>query len=651
MPARRLTHLLVVLTVVAFLPAVADVALTDSDRGRGGGLIVIAALLALPASVVALRVEHRRPTGVLGPMLALSGFLPALALLVGVLTRGPLADYAVPLSEGSWVLLYLPAALLVLCFPRGRLHGADRWLALAIVLDALLFIVVGATGPGTYSMSPGERSPHVYGTLPHGIATALVAITLPGILVTLVLTVVSLVRRYRRSDAAIRAQMQWLTLAAMLLPLTLLAGWASYLGAPEVGETVAFFGLVLALVAIPVVVGIAVLRPDLFDVDRVLASTAAHAALTAVVLAIFTAANLAAGLLLPGDSVLAAVATTAICALLLGPLRSRLQRRADRWFYPTRRAGLAAIEELSRQTTNTQARPEQLEQALQQAVADPTLRVGLLTADSSSVVDLSGRPLGASRVSVPVRLGGEQIGVLGASRASRELLRDLATAGASLVEVIRLRLGLRQALRDVEASRERMLRAGYEERQRLERDLHDGAQLRLVSLGMALRVAQRHLDDGGVDVHGLLDQAVAELGTAVSELRQLANGIRPTCLDDGLVPALSVLVDTVPIPVEMRVAEAKVGADLETTAYYVASEAIANAVKHSRATRIALHVDAQGSDLYVRVDDDGVGGAEQRSGSGLARLADRVNAHGGTLLVSSPPNGGTTVEAILPCAS
>ena len=186
---------------------------------------------------------------------------------------------------------------------------------------------------------------------------------------------------------------------------------------------------------------------------------------------------------------------------------------------------------------------------------------------------------------MPVRLGGEQIGLIDSERMSRELLRDIAAAAAPAIEVIRLRLGLRQALREVEASRSRMLRAGYDERQRLERDLHDGAQLRLVALGMALRLAQRRLANGGVDVDGLLDQAVAELGTAVSELRQLANGIRPSCLDDGLAPALSVLIDTVPIPVDMRVSETKVDDDLQTTAYYVASEAIANAVKHSRARR------------------------------------------------------------------
>lgn len=654
MRSARLTLIVVALTVAAFLAAIADLVLVSpanphSSRGLAVGMIVIAALLAVPSIVAALLVRRRGSEGWLAPMLALTGFLPSLALLVAVFKEGPVAGYAVAVSEGSWVLLFVSAALLVLFFPEGRVRGRDRWLAWAIAIDALLFIVVGAMQPGAYS-HPYERSPHVFGTLPHAVSAAIVAVTLPGVLVLLVLTSVSLARRYRRAGAAVRAQMKWLALAAMLLPLTLLAAWASYF-AVHLGDAVVFVGLGLAYAAIPTVIGIAVLRPDLFEVDRLLASTATHAIATGVVLSIFTAANLAAGLLLPGDSVLAAVAATALCALLLAPLRARLQRRVDRWLYPARRAALLAVDEVNKQTASAQARPEQLEAVLQRALGDTTLRIGFLAADQAGIVDLAGTPLEAAPVSVPVRLGDEQIGLVAASGTSRDLLRDIAAAAAPTVEVIRLRLGLRQALREVEASRSRMLRAGYEERQRLERDLHDGAQLRLVSLGMALRLAQRHLANGDVDVDGLLDQAVAELGTAVSELRQLANGIRPSCLDDGLVPALSVLVDALPIPVDMRVADTQVDGDLQTTAYYVASEAIANAVKHSRATRIALHVDARGNDLYVRVEDDGVGGAERRDGSGLARLADRVGAHGGTLFVSSPNNGGTTVEAILPCVS
>lgn len=652
MRSARLTLIVVGLTAAAFAAAIADLVLVSpanphASRGLGAGMIVIAALLAMPSIVASLLVRRRRGDDWLAPMLALTGFLPSLALLVAVFKEGPMADYAVALSEGSWVLLFVSVPLLLLFFPERRFRGRDRWLAWAIAIDALLFIGVGATQPGPYA-HPYERSPHVFGTLPGLASGAIVAVTLPGILVLLVLTAVSLVRRYRRAGADVRAQMKWLALAGMLLPLTLLAAWASYFVFPVVGEAGVFVGLGLAYAAIPAVIGIAVLRPDLFEVDRLLASTATHAIATGVVLAIFTAANLAAGLLLPGTSVLAAVAATSLCALLLAPLRARLQQRVDRWLYPARRAALAAIDELNRQTAQA---PEQLEVVLQRAIGDATLRVGFLAADRSSVVDLAGAPVEQSSVSVPVRLGDEQIGLIDSGRTSRELLRDIAAAAAPTVEVIRLRLGLRQALREVEASRSRILRAGYEERQRLERDLHDGAQLRLVSLGMALRIAQRHLGSGGVDVDGLLDEAVAELGTAVSELRQLANGIRPSCLDDGLVPALSVLIDTVPIPVDVRVSDTRVDDDLQTTAYYVASEAIANAVKHSRATKIALHVDARGDDLYVRVEDDGVGGAEQRDGSGLSRLADRVGAHGGTLVVSSPRNGGTTVEAILPCAS
>lgn len=654
MSPARLTPIVVALTVAAFPLAIADLVLATPasphpSRGLGAGMIVLAALLAVPSILAALFVGRRRREDWLAPMLALTGFLPSVALLGAVFEYGPGGDYAVPLSQGSWVLLFLAAALLVLFFPEGHLRGRDRWLAAAIALDALLFIVAGAMDPKPY-MSPNEDSPHVFGTLPHGIVVAIVAVTLPGVLVMLALTLVSLVRRYRRAGTELMAQMKWLVLAAMPLPVSLLVAWAGHVTI-HVGDGIVFVGLGLAYAAIPTVIAIAVLRPDLFEVDRLLASTATHAIATAVVLAIFTAATLTAGLLFPGESLLAAVAATALCALLLAPLRVRLQRRVDRWLYPARRAALAAIDELNTQTAAAEARPEQLEAALQPALGDATLRVGVLTADQSGVVDLAGKPLEAAPVSVPVRLGDEQIGLLAASRTSRDLLRDIAAAAAPTVEVIRLRLGLRQALREVEASRSRMLRAGYDERQRLERDLHDGAQLRLVSLGMALRLAQRRLANGGVDVDGLLDQAVAELGTAVSELRQLANGIRPSCLDDGLAPALSVLIDTVPIPVDMRVAETHLDGDLQTTAYYVASEAIANAVKHSRATRITLHVDARGDDLYVRVEDDGVGGAEQRDGSGLARLADRVGAHGGTLFVSSPHDGGTTVEAILPCAS
>jgi signal transduction histidine kinase len=197
----------------------------------------------------------------------------------------------------------------------------------------------------------------------------------------------------------------------------------------------------------------------------------------------------------------------------------------------------------------------------------------------------------------------------------------------------------------VESSRSRLLEVSYQERRRLERDLHDGAQQRLVALGMALRIGQRHLEDGRTDVSGLFDQAVAELGTAVAELRQIAHGLRPSSLDDGLVNALTMMVGRVPVPVRLDLHPDVVA----TTAYYVASEAVVNAVRHAEAATIGLRVATADGSLTVQVSDDGPGGATLRPGAGLAGLADRVAAAGGGLRLTSPLGSGTLVEAVLPC--
>jgi signal transduction histidine kinase len=266
----------------------------------------------------------------------------------------------------------------------------------------------------------------------------------------------------------------------------------------------------------------------------------------------------------------------------------------------------------------------------------------------SGLVDESGAPLGTAGT-VPVVMGGETIGALRAPGLSPELLRQVAGASATLVEVVRLRLELTAAVREVEASRARLVHAGDEERRRLERDLHDGAQQRLVSLGMALRLAQRHPDTADLD--GLIDEAVAELGTAVAELRQIAHGLRPSSLDDGLRAALSGLAQHVPIPIALEIEDDTLPDDVATTVYYVASEAITNAVKHAAATRIDVRIARCNGNVEVRVTDDGCGGARVSAGSGLAGLNDRVSAVGGALALASERGHGTTIEAAVPCAS
>jgi signal transduction histidine kinase len=323
----------------------------------------------------------------------------------------------------------------------------------------------------------------------------------------------------------------------------------------------------------------------------------------------------------------------------------------DRRLYPARQAALSALDELRAQIHSGQSEPERLESVLAKALRDPALKVGYRLPGGGELVDASGAPMSTVDGETPILVGGVEIGVLQWSGGSRELRRELAQASALLAELVRLRLELREALHEVAASRTRLQQIGYEERRRLERDLHDGAQQRLVSLGMALRLAQRHLSDGTVDVNGLLDQSVAELGTAVAELRQLAHGLRPGSLDDGLGPALAALTSTMPVPVELEVRAPTLPDDVSTTAYYVASEAVANAAKHAKAGRIGLRVALEEGQLLVEVADDGVGGAAPRAGSGLAGLADRVAAAGGSLRVHSPCGAGTVVEAVLPCAS
>jgi signal transduction histidine kinase len=325
----------------------------------------------------------------------------------------------------------------------------------------------------------------------------------------------------------------------------------------------------------------------------------------------------------------------------------------DRRLYPARRAALTAIDRLRDRTHAGEARPEQLEEVLRTALRDPDLRVGYVLPGAPDLVSVGGVPLAVGdSMRVPVLAGGHEIGaIVRGSVGSRELLHELADASALLVEVVSLRIELRQALSDVESSRARLLHAGYSERRRLERDLHDGAQQRLVSLGMSLRLAQRHLDDGTVDVDGLLDESVASLGLAVAELRQIAHGLRPSSLDDGLGPALSSLVSKVPVPVSLDLSVDDLPDDVATTAFYVASEALTNAIKHASPASIGLRVARLDGRVTVQVRDDGAGGAAMRPGAGLAGLADRVAAAGGLLSLVSPAGRGTVVEAVLPCAS
>ena len=552
------------------------------------------------------------------------------------------------LNESAW-WLFAAIALLLLYFPNGRLPSR-RWRAVPVLIGiaALGTHVTGIWATEPFGQ-PVQEVPRPWGGYPWPVEM-LGLVCMFGLIGLGLAAGVSLVARFRRATGTERRQLKWLSLAGLALALYPVACGAELLLTGETDVVAAVMGAV-ALVALPVSVALAMLRHDLYDVDRVLADTISYVAVVVVLVATYTVSTLALGIMLGRDSAPAAAGATAICALLLAPLRTRLRRTVDQRLFPPRRAALQAIEDLQRRVHTQDAQPEELESVLRTALRDPSLRVGMLVPGASGFIDSSGAAVADTGL-VPVSLGGVQIGVLSGSEATGPgVLRVVASACASLVELTRLRAELAGALREVEASRTRLIQVGDAERRRLERDLHDGAQQRLVSLGMALRLAQRRLPQGGVDVNELLDQGVAELATAIAELRQIAHGLRPTSLDDGLHAALTALTAKLPIPVNLDVVPDQINDDVATTAFFVAAEAITNAAKYANASAINVRVTQTPTEVEVRVQDDGIGGATARAGSGLSGLADRVAAIGGSLRMTSPVGSGTTIQAVLPCGS
>ncbi len=631
--------------------------LTVLSPVRGTLVALALGLSVAPASsVLGVIITRRRPRNLVGPLLTLVGFTVSVnaARDVGwwyLAERRP-ADlsalrWLAALTDQSATWIIVTIALLLLYFPDGALPGPRwRWIPPTLVVCGAIDHL-GTAFDTTPFRAPLGQLQRPWPALP--IPLQLVALVAFALELLLVLAcAASLVVRYRRSDRIRRAQITWLALAGTAIPLYPLGCLLEIMLWGRPLWVSAGIGLV-GLVGVPVATAVAVLRHDLYDIDKALAATVTYGLVSAVLVGIYAVSSVVGGVLFGRGSSIVAAGATAMCAIALAPLRTRLQRGVDRRLYPARRAALAAIERLSLDTRSGLASPERLEGTLRTALRDPALRIGFQVPGTHGYVDADGAPVEPAGA-VPVRLGGREIGVLrpGSAAVRPELLRQVAASAATLVEVVRLRLEVARALREVESSRVRLVQASYEERRKLERDLHDGAQQRLVSLGMAFRLAQRHLDDGTVDVNGLLDQGVAELGTALAELRKIAYGLRPGRLDDGLDAALTELVRTVPIAVELQVCADRLPDDVATTAYYVVSEAITNAVKHATAARIGLTVTRADGRLLISVRDDGRGGATLPARSGIA---DRVAALGGTLRVHSPLGQGTVVEAALPCAS
>jgi signal transduction histidine kinase len=301
------------------------------------------------------------------------------------------------------------------------------------------------------------------------------------------------------------------------------------------------------------------------------------------------------------------------------------------------------------------ARPGHVRAALARALGDPTLELALWLPERATFVREDGtafdpHEIGTGRTVTTVGPAGDPLAAIVHDErllGQRALVEAAGSAAHLALENARLQAELRAQLAELGESRSRIVAAADEERRRLERDLHDGAQQRLLALGLALQLLRERDGDPA-----LLEQAEAELQQALRELRDLARGIHPTILtEQGLGAAVRSLADRAPIPVTVRADDERYGAPVETAVYFLVAEALANVAKHAHAGAAAVRIERRNGRLLVDVADDGEGGAAAGAAGGLRGLADRVSAVGGTLTIASEPGAGTTVHAEIPCGS
>jgi signal transduction histidine kinase len=338
------------------------------------------------------------------------------------------------------------------------------------------------------------------------------------------------------------------------------------------------------------------------------------------------------------------VLATVPFAFLAGLLRSRV-------------AGATAVSEVVARLGDPDRRRTGIPHALAEALDGTSLELAYWDPHAGEYVDAAGRPAelpregSSDRVVIPLVSGDQLAAVLiydPAREDEGELVRAVTAAASLTLENERLARQLQAKVEQLRASRARIVESSDDARRQLERDLHDGAQQRLVSLAVSLRVLRSRVD-GDPDLARDLEAMRSELDHALEELRELARGIHPAILDAGLDGAIRALVARAPVPVTVReLPDRRLPSGVETAAYFVVAEALTNVAKYAQAREATVSVQGEDGYVVVEVRDDGVGGADPSAGSGLRGLSDRVAALDGELELDSPPGRGTTLRARMP---
>ena len=627
-------------------------------EGSGVAVVYVIGIL-VPAGVgTRLALVHpRNPAGWLFLALALSlcwnGFIQDYAAW-GTLYHPdslPFARTAAVYADGGFLIWIVLLGLIVLVTPTGS-APAPRWRVVgwASLAGGLAYYLAIP-----FRSTPLDSAPFAGMTGPYAdsaITPFATPMAFAGLLLAhfaLLGAVASFLVRIVHAEDEERRQLRWLLIPAIPFPFMVVGAW--FAAHSDNTTLLLFFGLGYVVI-IPVCAGLAIEKQRLYDIDRLVSRTVAYTLLSALIVLSYLVVVVSAGIIggrAVAESIPAAVAATIAAVAAGGFARRRLQDIIDRRFNRRAFTALAIVHQYVREPDEART----IEDVLREASGDSALRVAYWVESSAAWVTEAGEaapePDGRAFV-VPVRGGGRGAAIVfDPAQCEPAFIAGLASAARPELENARLRAAIQLQLVEVRESRSRIVSAQLEERKRIERDLHDGSQQRLLALALNLRATELAGDSAAA--LRALPGAVDELQATVRELRDLANGLYPSALEGGgLAAALQQLAARAPIPIRLAVTEQRLPPPVESSAWFIACEALTNVVKHARATAVSLAAALEGGSLVLSIDDDGVGGADSH-GHGLRGIADRAEAAGGRLTISERPTGGTSIRAVLPCES
>ncbi|MDH5224604.1 MAG: histidine kinase [Actinomycetota bacterium] len=669
---RQLRGLARIVLVIVVIGSVATIAM-EIAAGRADEAVFSILLLSFPA--VGFFVLSRRPDARLAWLMVSMGVANAILDPIqgyGVyavehdLPSGPLA---LAIAGPGWVPFVGVSGFLLLLFPDGHLPSPRwRWFAwLCGVSLTLVFIWIW--------FYPGDFGDSGYPDVqnPIGIETLRPILDFLGVflLAAPLLVVggfVSLVVRMRSTtDDVLRHQIRWLAYAASVMALFFLLSWLPGLGNDEGwGGAIQTIGA-MSFMLIPVATGLAILRYRLYDIDVVIRKTLVIAVVVGFIALVYVAVVAGVGAVVGASSnapLLSALAA-AIVALVFQPVRARARRFADRIVYGKRATPYEVVATFGDQLAGTYAADDVLPRTarvLGEGVGAARAEVRMAIGDEMRSV--ASWPVDAPHAPddfvAEVRHQGEVLGELAIAMPANDpldgtreqLVQDLAAQAGLVLRNERLAGQLRARLADLQAAQKRLVAAQDEERRRLERNIHDGAQQQLVALQVRQRLAEQIVDRDPGKAKEMLAALQVDTASALEDLRDLARGIYPPLLaDKGLGAALEAQArkSTVPVAVETG-GVGRLSQDIEAAVYFSVLEALQNVAKYAQARSATVRISIGGGELTFEVRDDGLGFDPSSTGygSGLQGIADRLGAIDGRLSVDSEPGRGATLAGRIP---